>query len=172
MQNPVFYEAFLAISWIKPRSVVTNYSECMRSNSVYRDSYVTRSQTLSLVCLCLAIHLTINERRNDDRSQCYTKYYFLSGNAWKITDFPNPFERFTNMSLFSFESCTLMHLPDLTFQIKTSSSCRTKLCTKIIYTLLQAFVLLLQISYQKKSFLTTPNIENQSRSSPEFHRIA
>ena len=53
-----------------------------------------------------------------DRSQCYTKYYFLSGNAWKITDFPNPFERFTNMSFFSFESCTLMHLPDLTFQIK------------------------------------------------------
>ena len=31
------------------------------------------------------------------------------------------------------------------------------------------FVLLLQISYQKKSFLTTPNIENQSRSSAEFH---
>ena len=51
----------------------------------------------------------------------------------------------------------------------TSSSCWTKLCTKIIYTLLQAFVLLLQISYQKKSFLTTPNIENQSRSSAEFH---
>ena len=65
----------------------------------------------------LAIHLT-NERRNDDRSHCYTKYYFLSGNAWKITDFPNPFDRFTNMSFFSFESCTLMHLPDLTFQIK------------------------------------------------------
>ena len=43
MQNPVFYGAFLAISWIKPRSVVTNYSECMRSNSAYRDSYVTRS---------------------------------------------------------------------------------------------------------------------------------
>ena len=36
---------------------------------------------------------------------------------------------------------------------RTSSSCWTKLCTKIIYTLLQAFVLLLQISYQKKSFL-------------------
>ena len=52
---------------------------------------------------------------------------------------------------------------------RTSSSCWTKLCTKIIYTLLQAFVLLLQISYQKKSFLTTPNIENQSRSSAEFH---
>ena len=50
-----------------------------------------------------------------------------------------------------------------------SSSCWTKLCTKIIYTLLQAFALLLQISYQKKSFLTTPNIENQSRSSAEFH---
>ena len=39
----------------------------------------------------------------------------------------------------------------------------------IIYSLLQAFVSLLQISYQKKSFLTTPNIENQSRSSAEFH---
>ena len=52
---------------------------------------------------------------------------------------------------------------------RTLSSCWTKLCTKIIYTLLQAFVLLLQISYQKKSFLTTPNIENQSRSSAEFH---
>ena len=51
MQNPVFYGAFLAISWIKPRSVVTNYSECMRSNSAYRDAYVTRSQTQSLVCL-------------------------------------------------------------------------------------------------------------------------
>ena len=36
MQNPVFYGAFLEISWIKPRSVVTNYSECMRSNSAYR----------------------------------------------------------------------------------------------------------------------------------------
>ena len=32
MQNPVFYGAFLAISWIKPRSVVTNFIECMRSN--------------------------------------------------------------------------------------------------------------------------------------------
>ena len=42
---------------------------------------------------------------------------------------------------------------------RTSSSYWTKLCTKIIYTLLQAFVLVLQISYQKKSFLTTPNIE-------------
>ena len=52
---------------------------------------------------------------------------------------------------------------------RTSSSCWTKLCTKIIYTLLQAFVLLLQISYQKISFLTTPNIENQSRSSAEYH---
>ena len=52
---------------------------------------------------------------------------------------------------------------------RTSSSCWTKLCTKTIYTLLQAFVLLLQISYQKKSFLTTRNIENQSRSSAEFH---
>ena len=52
---------------------------------------------------------------------------------------------------------------------RTSSSYWTKLCTKIIYTLLQAFVLLLQISYQKKSFLTTPNIENRFRSSAEFH---
>ena len=52
---------------------------------------------------------------------------------------------------------------------RTSSSNWTKLCTKIIYTLLQAFVLLLQISYQKKSFLTTPNIENRFRSSAEFH---
>ena len=48
MQNPVFYGAFLAISWVKPRSVVTNYSECMRSNGAYRDAYVTRSQTQSL----------------------------------------------------------------------------------------------------------------------------
>ena len=30
-------------------------------------------------------------------------------------------------------------------------------------------LLLLQISYQKKSFLTTPNIENQFRGSAEFH---
>ena len=52
---------------------------------------------------------------------------------------------------------------------RTSSSYWTKLCTKIIYTLLQAFVLLLQISYQKKSFLTTPNIENRFRSSAELH---
>ena len=51
MQNPVFYGAFLGISWIKPRAVVTNYSECMRSDSAYRDAYVTRSQTQSLVCL-------------------------------------------------------------------------------------------------------------------------
>ena len=54
-------------------------------------------------------------------------------------------------------------------RISSSSGSGTKLCTKIIYTLLQAFVLLLQICYQKKSFLTTPNIENQSRSSAEFH---
>ena len=44
---------------------------------------------------------------------------------------------------------------------RTLSSCWTKLCTKIIYTLLQTFLLLLQISYQKKSFLTTPNTENK-----------
>ncbi len=50
---------------------------------------------------------------------------------------------------------------------RTSRSYWTKLCTKIIYTLLQGFVLLLQISYHKKSFLTTPNIENQFRSSTE-----
>ena len=52
---------------------------------------------------------------------------------------------------------------------RTSSIYWRKLCTKIIYTLLQAFVLLLQISYQKKSFLTTRNIENKFRSSTEFH---
>ena len=51
MQNPVFYGAFLTISRIKPKSVVTNYSECVRSNSAYRDAYVTRSQTQSLVCM-------------------------------------------------------------------------------------------------------------------------
>ncbi len=34
MQNPVFYGAFLAISWIRPRSAITNYSERMRLNSV------------------------------------------------------------------------------------------------------------------------------------------
>ena len=68
--------------------------------------------------------------------------------------------------------CLLFCTTTLNFKtesVRTSSSCWTKLCTKIIYTLLQAFVLLLQISYQKKSFLTTPNIENQSRSSAEFH---
>ena len=61
MQNPVFYGAFLAIIWIKPRSVVTNYSECMRSNGAYRDAYVTRSQTQSLVCLWFVD--TLNEFR-------------------------------------------------------------------------------------------------------------
>ena len=70
-------------------------------------------------------------------------------------------------------SCQLVFisLPQLfkTESARTSSSYWTKLCTKIIYTLLQAFVLLLQISYQKKSFLTTPNIENRFRSSAEFH---
>ena len=64
---------------------------------------------------------------------------------------------------------TRMVITFKTESARTSSSCWTKLCTKIIYTLLQAFVLLLQISYQKKSFLTTPNIENQSRTSAEFH---
>ena len=54
MQNPVFYGAFLAISWIKPRSVVTNYSECMRSNSAYRDTYVTRSQRALTACALTA----------------------------------------------------------------------------------------------------------------------
>ena len=64
MQNPLFYEAFLAISWIKLRSVVTNYSECMRSNSAYRDAYVTRSQTQSHVCLwldCFRVNFDLNE---------------------------------------------------------------------------------------------------------------
>ena len=46
-----------------------------------------------------------------------------------------------------------------------------KLCTKIIYILLQTSVLLIQIYYQKKSFLTTPNIENKFRSSAEFQWI-
>ncbi len=43
---------------------------------------------------------------------------------------------------------------------RTLSSYWTKLCTKIIYALLQPFVLLLQISYPNKSFLTTTNIKN------------
>ena len=34
MQNPVYYGAFLVISWINARSAVTNYSKCIRSNSV------------------------------------------------------------------------------------------------------------------------------------------
>ena len=46
------------ISWIKPRSVVTNYSECLRLNSAYRDTYVTRSQTQSLVCLWVYLKFT------------------------------------------------------------------------------------------------------------------
>ena len=52
MQNPVFYGAFLAISWIKPRSVVTNYSECVWDQMAYRDVYVTRSQIQRIVGLC------------------------------------------------------------------------------------------------------------------------
>ena len=51
---------------------------------------------------------------------------------------------------------------------RTSSITWTKLCTKIIYTLLETSVLLFQIYYQKKSFLTTPNIENKFCSSTEF----
>ena len=51
---------------------------------------------------------------------------------------------------------------------RTSSITRTKLCTKIIYILLQTSVLLFQIYYQKKSFLTTPNIEDKFRSSTEL----
>ena len=49
---------------------------------------------------------------------------------------------------------------------RISSITWTKVCTKIIYILLQTSVSLFQIYYQKKSFLTTPNIE--FRSSTEF----
>ena len=48
----VFYAAFLTISWLKPRSIVTNYSGCIKSNSAYRDAYITRPQTQGIVCLC------------------------------------------------------------------------------------------------------------------------
>ena len=75
MQNPVFYGAFLAISWIKPRSVVTNYSECMRSNSAYRDAYVTRSQTQSLVCLWLE---PVFGKQNDFKDNRIQHFFFLS----------------------------------------------------------------------------------------------
>ncbi len=51
MRNSVFYGAFLTISWLKRRSIVKNYSECMGSNSAHRDAYVTRPQTQRLVCL-------------------------------------------------------------------------------------------------------------------------
>ena len=40
MQNPVFYWAFIVISWINPRSAITNYTKGMRSVA-----YVTRPQT-------------------------------------------------------------------------------------------------------------------------------
>ena len=53
---------------------------------------------------------------------------------------------------------------------RTSTITWTKLCTctKLIYILLQTSVLLFQIYYQKKSFLTTPNIKNKFCSSTEF----
>ena len=51
---------------------------------------------------------------------------------------------------------------------RTLSITWTKLCTKIIFILLQTSVLLFQIYYQKKSFLTTSNIENKFCSSTEF----
>ena len=51
---------------------------------------------------------------------------------------------------------------------RTSSITWTKLSTKIIYILQQTSVLLFQIYYQKKSFLTTPNIEKHFLSSTEF----
>lgn len=44
-----------------------------------------------------------------------------------------------------------------------------KLCSKTIYILLQNFVFLFQIIYQKESLLTTPHIENKFRNSTEFH---
>ena len=92
MQNPVFYGAFLAISWIKPRSVVTNYSECMRSNSAYRDAYVTWSQTQSLVCLWfqtenffffffLCFFFYCNTHTNKQKKALLTKYYYLQCNT-------------------------------------------------------------------------------------------
>ena len=55
---------------------------------------------------------------------------------------------------------------------RTLSITWTKLCTKIIFILLQTSVLLFQIYYQKKSFLTTSNIENKFCSSTEFQWIA
>ena len=48
---------------------------------------------------------------------------------------------------------------------RTLSIYWTKLFTRIIYTLLQTIMLLLQISYLKKSFVTTSNIENKFQSS-------
>ena len=36
MQNPVFHGLFLAIRWINPRSALTNYRKCRRSNRVSR----------------------------------------------------------------------------------------------------------------------------------------
>ena len=44
---------------------------------------------------------------------------------------------------------------------RTSSITWTKLCTKIIYILLQTSALLFQIHYQEKSFLTTPNLTSK-----------
>ena len=93
MQNPVFYGAFLAISWIKPRSVVTNYSECMRSNSAYQDAYVTWSQTQSLVCLWfqtenfffffffMFFFFYCNTHTNKQKKALLTKYYYLQCNT-------------------------------------------------------------------------------------------
>ena len=40
---------------------------------------------------------------------------------------------------------------------------------KLVTPYCKFFLLLLQISYQKKSFLTTPNIENRFRSPAKFH---
>ena len=55
---------------------------------------------------------------------------------------------------------------------RTSSITWTKLCTNIIYILLQTYLLLFQIYYKKKWFLITPNIGNKFHSSTEFQWIA
>ena len=52
VQNSVFYETFLPITWIKPRAGIMKYSKCVRSH-VMCDIKMPR--TVWLVCPCSAV---------------------------------------------------------------------------------------------------------------------
>ena len=72
--------------------------------------------------------------------------------------------------LSSGNSClTLYAMYATMFKMESTRTSTGKNYIAKLYILLQNFVFLFQIIYQKESFLTTPHIENKFRNSTEFH---